>query len=376
MGRPGYDEVVLLTGFPSFAARRMCEELLFTDGPGQRKTLVHAIVRSKFKGEAAKALDALSLEQRARVNLIDGDAAAMDLGLSGEEFRKLAHEVDRIHHVAQVTYLGVDAKTAEHVNVAGAREILELAEACTELECLVFHSTAHVSGDREGRVFEDDLKAGQRFRNVVEETKGRAEKIVRAAMGRVPIAVVRPSIVVGDSTTGEVDRFDGPYLLILLLLTSPPEFALPLPGRGDAPLNLVPIDYVVRAARAIGLDARAVGKTFHLVDPSPLAARRVFELVARTAGRPEPRGFIPAHLTRVLLRTPGLDRFARSPRALLQTFGTDVTYDHANTDAILAGTDLRCPPFESYVDRLVSYVQLRLREKRARDDARVDDPLG
>ena len=40
MTRPGYDEVVLLTGFPSFAARKMCEELLRT-GP---RTLVHAIV--------------------------------------------------------------------------------------------------------------------------------------------------------------------------------------------------------------------------------------------------------------------------------------------------------------------------------------------
>ena len=146
MGRPGYDEVVLLTGFPSFAARRMCEELLLSDTEGGTKTLVHAVVRSKFASEAATVLDALPLEQRARVNLIDGDASAMDLGLSGEEFRSLAREIDRIHHVAQVSYLGVDAKTAEHVNVTGAREILELAGACADFKCLVFHSTAHVSG--------------------------------------------------------------------------------------------------------------------------------------------------------------------------------------------------------------------------------------
>jgi thioester reductase-like protein len=376
MGRAGYDEVVLLTGFPSFAARRMCEELLSADAETGAKTLVHAIVRSKFASEASSTLDALPLEQRARVNLIDGDASAMDLGLSGEEFRALGREVDRIHHVAQVSYLGVDTKTAEHVNVHGAREILELAEACTDLKCLVFHSTAHVSGNREGRVFEEDLKAGQSFRNIVEETKGRAEKLMRAAMDHVPVAIVRPSIVVGDSMTGEVDPLDGPYLLILLILSSPPDFALPLPGRGEAPLNLVPIDFVARAAHAIGLSKRAIGKTFHLVDPSPLSARRVFELVARAGGRPQPRGFIPANLTKALLRTPGLERFAKSPRALLHTFGTDVTYDRANTDAILAGTDIRCPPFESYVGRLVAYVQLRLREKRAHDEARVHDPLG
>jgi hypothetical protein len=44
----------------------------------------------------------------------------------------------------------------------------------------------------------------------------------------------------------------------------------------------------------------------------------------------------------------------------------------------LADTDIRCPPFESYVEGLVEYVQVRLREKRARerDAVEVEDPLG
>jgi thioester reductase-like protein len=375
MPRAGYEDVVLVTGFPSLPARRMCEELVRTR-PGSGGTLVHAIVRSKFASEATAALDAMTPEERSRVNLIEGDAVAMDLGLSGAEYLALAREVDRIHHVVQVSYAGVDAKTAARVNVGGAREILEFADVCANLRCLVFHSTAQVSGDREGRVLEGELKAGQRFRNVVEETRALAEKIVRGAMSRLPIAVVRPSIVVGDSTTGEVDRFDGPYLLILLIVTSPPDFPLPLPGRGGEPLNLVPLDYVVRAAHAIGMSEQAVGKTFHLVDPAPLSARQVFELVARAGGRPQPLGFIPANLTKALLRTPGIERFAKSPRALIETLGTNVTYDHSNTDRILEGSSIECPPFESYVDRLVGFVRKRLREKRAKSEAEVHDPLG
>lgn len=372
MPRAGYDDVVLLTGFPSFYARRMCEELVRSG-----RTLVHAVVRAKLAEEAAQALDELPLEQRSRVNLIDGDAASMKLGLSGAEWKSLAGEIDHIHHCAQVTYLGVDRKTAEQVNVAGAREIIELAQACTELKALVFHSTAHVSGDRSGVVLEDELNAGQTFRNVVEETKARAEKLVRAAMARVPVVVLRPSIIVGDSRTGEVDRFDGVYLLILLIVTSPPDFALPLPGRGDAALNIVPIDFVTRAALALGNDPRAVARTFHLVDPSPLTARRVFELVAMAGGRRLPRGFIPANLTKALLRTPGLERFAKSPRAFLDTLGTPVTYRATNADDILGPMGVRCPPFESYVERLVEYVQLRMRERRARNEERdVHDPLG
>jgi thioester reductase-like protein len=306
MARSGYDEVVLLTGYPSFLARELCEELVSSG----KKTLVHAVVRPKFAAEARAMLDELPLDQRRRVNLIDGDAAAMDLGLSGAEFKEITGEIDRIHHAAAVTYLGVERQVAEHVNVGGAREVLELAHACRGLKCLVFHSTAQVSGDRTGVVMEEDLKAGQEFRNVVEETKARAEKLMRAAMPKVPICVVRPTTIVGDSKTGEVDRFDGPYLLILLVVTSPPDFALPLLGRGEVPLNLVPIDHVVKASVTLGRDPRAVGRTFHIVDPNPLPARGVFEAVARAGGRRMPRGSIPANLAKALLRQES----ARLPR--------------------------------------------------------------
>jgi nucleoside-diphosphate-sugar epimerase len=371
MARPGYDEVVLLTGFPAFTARKMVEELVRA---GER-TLVHAVVQAKFGAEAREALDGLPLEQRARVNLIEGDAAAMDLGLSGAEFRMLTREVDRIHHMAKISYLGAEPKVTEQLNVGGAREILELASACEDLKCLVFHSTANVSGNRTGLVLEEDLDKGQEYRNVVEETLARGEKIMRQAMPRLPIAVLRPTIVVGDSQTGEVDRFDGPYFLILLIVTSPPDFPLPLPGRGDTPLHLVPVDYVVRAAWELGRDPRAPGRTFHVGDPTPLSVRRVFELVAAAGGRRMPRGSIPANLTKALLRTPGLERLAKSPRGFLEALGTQVTYSFANTTELLADTDVRCPPLESYVDALVEYVQHRLREKRARA-SEVEDPLG
>jgi thioester reductase-like protein len=371
MPRSGYDEVVLLTGFPSFPARKMCDELV----RGEGRTLVHAVVRRQALAEAEGALDALPLEQRRRVNLIEGDAAAMDFGLSGAELAKLTPEIDCIHHMAQVSYLGADRDLATSVNVGGAREVVELAELCTSLRCLVYHSTAQVSGDRTGLVLEDELDKGQSFKNPVEETLARGERIIRANMGKIPTAIVRPTIVVGDSQTGEVDRFDGPYFLILLIVTSPPEFPLPLPGRGETLLNLVPVDYVVRAARAIGRHPRAPGRTFHIGDPAPLSVRRVFELVASAGGRRSPRGFIPANLTKALLRTPGLDRLAKSPRAFLDALANPVTYSFANTTELLADTDIRCPPFESYVDRLVEYVQHRLREKRARESAEVDDPL-
>ena len=78
---------------------------------------------------------------------------------------------------------------------------------------------------------------------------------------------------------------------------------------------------------------------------------------------------------KALLRTPGLDRFAKSPRAFLDALATPVVYSFANTTELLADTPIRCPPFESYVEGLVEFVQHRLREKRARETPEIEDPL-
>ncbi len=364
-------DVVLLTGYPALVARAVCAELLTRD-PSAR---VVAVVRTKFLDAARAAQRALPPADQTRLTFLEGDAAALDLGLSGPEWKALAREATLIHHCAEVTYLGVDARTAERLNVDGVVEILELARACTRLQALVLHSSAHVSGTRRGVVREDELEAGQGFRNAVEQTKARGERLARAAMAELPIVVLRPSIVVGDTRTGEVDRLDGPYLLVLLMVTSPPELPVPLPGRGDDPVNLVPVDWLARAAVALGREPSARGKTFHLVDPDPPSTRRVFELVARAGGRRGPRGSIPTNLAKALLRTPGLDRLARSPRAFLETLTTRVAYDARHAEALLPRLGVPpCPAFETYVDALVEFVQERVRQRKAtRDGALAPD---
>jgi thioester reductase-like protein len=309
----------------------------------------------------------------------------MDLGLSGAEFRQVAREVDRIHHLAHVAAGSVNRRTAHSVNVVGADEVLELGRAASSLECLVFHSTAHVSGDRTGVVYEDDLASGQSFRSEVEETRMHAESLARRAMREVPIAVVRPTTLVGDFDPVEDDRLDGLYLLVLLIVATPAEIAIPFPGKGDSPLNIVPIDFVVRAAHAIGRTAKgrgALGRTFHLADPHPLAARRVAELCARASGKRTARSHIPSNLAKALLRTPGIERFVRSPRAFVEQLTTAVRYDTRNADLILRGTGIACPSFETYVGDLVLTVQehLKTRQKRRGTPApdlepETDDPL-
>ena len=103
---------------------------------------------------------------------------------------------------------------------------------------------------------------------------------------------------------------------------------------------------------------------------------RVFELVAMASERRVPSGYIPARLTRALMRTPGLERFADSPMAALDLFTADVVYASSQAQVLLRDADVRCPTFPDYVENLVGY----LRQKIARDSARrgedeVYDPL-
>lgn len=374
MSRRGYDEVTLVTGFPNFRARKMVEHIL----TAEPRALVYLVVRTKLAKEASAALGLLSKAQRERIVVLEGDAAAMDLGLSGAEYRTLGSEIDRIHHLAQITYPGVARDVTEQTNLGAMREVIELGRCCSNVRSIVVHSSAMVSGNREGLVLEDELNRGQSFRTPVEETLARAERLAQKAHPPLPIVVLRPTWIVGDSTSGEIERFDGPYLLMLVIVTSPQELPVPLPTRGDALLHLVPVDYVVRAAHHIGKQSSAVGRTFHLADPRPLTVRRVFELVAASGGKRLPGGFIPTQVTKALLSAPGLGLFAKSPRAFVDTLATPVRYDTRNTDEILKGTSIRCPPFESYVDTLVSYVRRRVQERRIQtetDGSEIEDAL-
>jgi dephospho-CoA kinase len=359
----------LITGFPAFTARRMIRQLV----AAEPETRLYVLAREPYAADAERFL--AGLPDRAAAEVLVGDVCDMDLGLSSAEYRALSRELTWIHHLAGVYFMGTDDDTARRVNVVGTRTVIDLARDAGRLERVVHWSTAMVSGDRRGTFYEDDLEAGQKFHNAYERTKYEAERLVRAAMRQLPITVVRPGIIVGDSRTGEIDKLDGPYYLMVVIATNASGVRLPLLGRGDAPLHLVPIDYVVEAAWHVARGETAAGKTFHLVDPTPLSARAVFEAVAEHAHTEKPRGHIPRPLARAVLRTPGLARLGRGPLAFVDVLDHAVHYDHTNTQRALAGTNVRCPSLADYLPALVRYVLDVTREppREPTDDA--SDPL-
>jgi nucleoside-diphosphate-sugar epimerase len=283
--------------------------------------------------------------------------------------------VTHVFHLAAVSSLALPRELARRVNVDGTRNVLELARECPALERMVHFSTCYVSGTRQGVIAEDELEAGQSFRNAYEQTKYEAERLVQRAKEQLPITVVRPGTVVGDSRTGEIERFDGPYSIAMLLVLSPLVLPLPLPGNGGAPLNVVPVDFVVDATWALTQTPSARGATVHLVDPNPMSARRVYELIAERANKRLPRFTISARATDLFLRLPGVERVTRTQRAALAYVNHLAFYGSRAAGELLEETGVRCPPLTSYLDRLTDYALETWRTRPQETEGAIDDPL-
>jgi thioester reductase-like protein len=310
-------------------------------------------VTESSQERALELLDALPASARERVSLWVGDPRSMDLGLSGEEFAMLAERIEVIHHCASITD---PAGTKEEAagNVRAAAEILELAEAAPHLKRLVCWSSAAVSGNREGFVKETDLDDEMGFRNPIEESLYRVERMLGESADELPIVVLRPALMVGDSVTGEAEELNGMYLLIRFLLSAPNDYRIPTPSRTGVRISAVPVDYAVRAGLHISADDRSIGRTFHVVDPKPVTVQHALQLFAEATGRPAPREHDPLNLATALMRAPGLQRFRNTTRAFLDHLKTDVIYDDRNTRELLANANISCPDLESYVDAMVA----------------------
>jgi len=359
--------LAFVTGFPGFIGRRLVRRLR-----EQRPGLQLGLLVKPERIEATRPL--LAELGPAEVTLLEGDLTRMHLGLAGPDYKRLTRAVTEIWHLAASDDLAADPRRIRAVNLEGTRNLLELAQACPGLARFHHFSTAAVSGNREGVILEDELEAGQSFGNPYEETKYLAERLVRQAQGRLPAVIYRPGIVVGDSRTGEIDRFQGPYTLAIMLVASPLWVPLPLPRNGIAPLNAVPVDFVVEAALSIAANPAAVGRTVHLVDPAPISVRRAYELVARRAGKSLPPVSIPHRAAEALLSLPLLERLVRPQRAAIQLVNRIAVYNPRNMLELLAGTGILCPPFQSYLDRLIDYVRAHYAAAAASPSA-GEDPL-
>jgi NAD(P)-dependent dehydrogenase (short-subunit alcohol dehydrogenase family) len=371
-----------VTGATGFIGRHLVQSLLsHRDGeiallvrPGSRRR-VESLIRGWDGGD--------------RIEVVPGDLGDPLLGVPEEWLEQHRGQVEHFFHVAALYDMTASDELNEQLNVGGTRAALELAAA---LEVGTFHhvSSVAVAGDHQGTFDEDMFDEGQGLPSAYHRTKFESERIVREE-ARVPWRVYRPSIVVGHSQTGAMDKVDGPYYffpLLKRLRDGLPQW-MPLVGVDLGDTNVVPVDYVTSAMDHLAHQAGLDGQAFHLVNPEPQATVDVVNAFAGAAKAPRfavpvdrtvtgllPSGLLPSGLLPRALRLPPVQLVLREtvgrlgvPPEVLGHVSFPSDFASRRTLQALRGSGISCPDLDSYAPTLWSYWEDHLDEDTARDES-------
>lgn len=355
---------VLLTGATGFVGMElMARYLSHTDRP------VYALVRARDARQARERMDEAlrcmfgAAEPYAeRVVAVRGDITQPRLGI-GRDYERLAAQVSEIVHGAASVSFDLNLRAARAINAHGTQRMLQFAETCLRhggLRRFSYISTAYVSGQHEGCFSEDDLYVGQRFRNAYEQSKFEAERSVAAWRERLPLTVMRPSIVVGERHSGWTASFNVLYWPLRAYASGAYRV---LPAARDTPVDAVPVDYVADAIFRLSQTPQAEGATFHVsAGEHASSLGELVDLASAFFERPRPRLLAPALYRRAV--HPLLVRLAPDPRvrrtlARSETyfpyFTARARYDNRRCRVALHGSGIEPAPLSAYFERLVQF---------------------
>jgi thioester reductase-like protein len=362
---PANERPILLTGATGFVGMAVLARLL---AAGHE---VHCLVRASNDEDAEARLRAVLSRVEApstgRTVAVAGDLTAPRLGL-GDRHDELAARVGSVIHSAASVAFDLPLDEARAINVEGTRRVLDFAAALPDLERVTCVSTAYVAGDRRGTVYEDDHRPA-RFRNSYEQSKHESEALVRDS--DLPWTIVRPSIVVGESTTGWTASFN--VLYGPLRAFSAGAYRV-LPARRRSPVDVVSVDYVADAVAALAAHPEAVGGTFHLTAGE--RASTVGEIMKLATGRIDrrPPRLVPPRAYRRLVHPIVLRRVAPSTRRVLERseiyfpyFAMRLRFDDARTRALLEPMGIEPAPLRDYFERIIEFANAARWGKRPLD---------
>lgn len=358
-----------VTGATGFIGKRLVKKLLERKG-----AVVHFLIRRE---SADKVADLRSFwgVTAARAVPVFGDLTAKKLGVAAEDIKKLKGQIDHFYHLAAVYDLGADEETQVAVNIEGTRNTVDLAKA---IDAGQFHHVSSIAaaGLYEGVFREDMFEEAEGLDHPYFQTKHESEKIVRQDC-KVPWTVYRPAMVVGDSTTGEMDKIDGPYYFFKLIQRLrqllPPW--MPTVGLEGGRVNIVPVDFVVNALNVISHQKDIAKKCFHLVDPVGYRVGDVLDIFSRAAHAPRMNlfinaallGFIPKSVKKSLMAMAPVRRVRNAvmkdlglPEDMLTFVNYPTRFDCRETLAALKGSGVACPNLKDYAWRLWDYWERNL----------------
>ena len=268
-----------VTGGTGFIGRFLVPRLLDRGGR------VYLLVRP---GSVAKVdgLRELWGATRQQVVAVEGDLGLSKLGVKPAWVRQHAGKIDHFFHLAAIYDMKASAASQRSSNVEGTRQAVALAKA---LKAGCFHQVSSIAaaGLYEGTFTEDMFEEAGALDHPYFQTKHESEGIVRAEK-RLKWRIYRPGMVVGHSRTGEMDKVDGPYYFFETLhnLSSVVPEGFPLLMNKAGLLNIVPVDYVVKAMDHLAHLPGHDRECFFLTDPDGIRVGDVLKTLMRVSHGP------------------------------------------------------------------------------------------
>ncbi len=357
-----------VTGATGFIGRYLVSNLL------KRKGAVHVLVR---KG-SEKKLDAIAAKMgwdRKRIVPVTGDLSKPRLGLSAAQVKALSGKVQHFFHLAAIYDMSADAASQQVANIDGTRHAIELA-AAVKAGCFHHTSSIAAAGLYPGVFREDMFEEAEGLKDPYLRTKHESEGIVRKEC-KVPFRIYRPSMVIGHSKTGEMDKIDGPYYLFTLIKKmreALPQW-VPTLGIEGGRLNVVPVDFVADAMDHIAHKRGLDGQCFHLVDPEPMRFGELMNTFCRAAHAPEMTmrldarmlAVVPGAVRSAVTNLPPVKRFTnmvlrdlKIPPATLAFITYPTRFDTRGVERALKGSKIAVPELESYAWRIWDYWERQL----------------
>lgn len=365
-----------VTGATGFIGGQLVRRLV------KRKGAIYALVRpdSEDKFEALrKKLGA----KASQLIAIHGDLTKPGLGVRKDALAKLEGKVRHFMHLAaHYDIMSEDEELQIRVNVEGTRNALQFAEA-VGAKCFHYMSSVAVAGLFRGYWQEDMFEEADEFDQPYFRSKRLAEAVVRYEC-KLPYRIYRPSIVVGDSKTGEISKADGPYYIfkslqrIRNLLPS----WVPLVGLEGGRINIVPVDYVADAMDYLAHQSGLKGRTFHLTDPQPFRSGEALNIFARAARAPQfamridsrMLDIVPKSLREGILQLPPIRRIVDTilkdigiPRETFTYLNYPTRFDCRDTLRALEGSGIACPRLDTYAPIIWDYWERNLDPDLSRD---------
>jgi len=187
---------IFITGATGFLGRNLLESLIRSS----EKDMFFILARS----DAARRMlqEQLGWVPPQRFRIVSGDVTLPNCGLGEHTLRQVVQGPTEFWHIAAATSFD-NSKREEIIraNLGGTANVISLAKQAKSLEALYYASTAYIAGTNADTILEDRMPANNGFKNIYEESKYESEKRVRES--GLPFVVMRPSIILGNSRTGD-----------------------------------------------------------------------------------------------------------------------------------------------------------------------------